>query len=148
MGLRETRGVVLLVAGVSVTATMLFLPHNHRRFPGNIAEFAHLSAGFLNARDCGDYRVIADTGGQEQFWITADANAGREDMLKKSKLLMKIDQWKDTVVAFHNDRFGTIASDPDERAGGCVRTVGRFVLFGDPQLIEKIKVIWGEAEAW
>jgi hypothetical protein len=63
-------------------------------------------------------------------------------MLKKFKLLTRIHQWKDTVVVFHNDCYGTIASDPEETAAGCVGTVGRFVIFGDPPLVEQIKHIW------
>jgi hypothetical protein len=107
-----------------------------------LAEFAQLAAASLNARNMDEYHVIRATVGQEQFWITAERNASERGMLNKHKNLSNLQHWKNTVVVFHNDAYAIIASDPDERAQGCVRTVGDFVIFGDPMVVESIAAVW------
>jgi hypothetical protein len=134
--------IVLGTVSISIGACLLLIPNNPSPFPSSLAEFVELTAARLNAAIGNDYHVIGRTGGQEQFWITTEPGCNREGMLKKSKLLSRIHQWQDTVVVFHNDCCGTIASDPEETAAGCVDTIGQFVIFGDPPLVERVKQIW------
>jgi hypothetical protein len=141
---KVTLPVVSVIAIVSVAATLLLIPDHPARPPDNLAEFAHLTAAYLNARGGGDYHVIRATVGQEQYWITSEANARPEDMLLKHKLPCYLPRWKGTAVVFHNDPFGTIASDPEERSRGLLTTVGGFVIFGDPPLVATIKRLWSE----
>ena len=140
--LRVITAIVLVTTSIPAAYILDSTPVPYRRPPNNLAVFAHLTAAHLNARNLDSYQVIRATVGQQQFWITAEADASERGMLNKHKNLVKLHRWKNTVVVFHNDAYGTIASDPDERAQGCVTTVGRFVIFGDPMVVEQIAAVW------
>jgi hypothetical protein len=66
MTLKLSLPVILVIASISIAATLLMMPDNSSRLPNSIAEFAYLSAAYLNARNLGEYHVIAATRGQER----------------------------------------------------------------------------------